>query len=129
MAWVRLDDKRATNAKLRAAGLEARGLDEAVICWCAHEESDGFISDDDLALLAGLHRCRRVAALAERLQEVGRWDRDDDRSGWVVHDFLNFNPSRAELEAIRKRERDRKRTRRGTREDSDRIPAGRDAES
>ena len=38
MAWVRLDDKRATNRKLRAAGFAARGLDEAAICWSAHEE-------------------------------------------------------------------------------------------
>lgn len=128
MAWVRLDDKRATHRKLRAAGFEARGLDEAAICWCAHEETDGFLSDEDFEVLTSLHKCKRPLRLAVILVEVGRWRRDEKKNGWWIKDYLDYNPSHADLEDQRKRDRDRKKSR-GNRADSTRNPSGTDAES
>lgn len=129
MAWVRLDDKRATNRKLRAAGFAARGLDEAAICWSAHEETDGFISDDDLAMLANLHGCRKSEPLVKSLTDNGRWIRHDGRKGYEIVGYLEFNPSHAELEAARKRDRERKRKRGGSQSDSAGNPDGSDSES
>jgi hypothetical protein len=111
MAWVRLDDKRATNSKLRSAGFAARGLDEAAICWSSHEEDDGFISDDDVEMLASLHHCQDWEGLVQTLVDVGRWKTDRRRRGYVIQGFLEFNPSRADLEARREKDRDRKRSR------------------
>ena len=129
MAWVRLDDKRALNAKLRAAGFAARGLDEAAICWSAHEESDGFVSDADVAMLASLHGCKKPSALTDALVREGRWTRNDTRGGWDIKDYLKFNPSHAELEASRRRDRDRKRRRAESTSDSAWNPDGRNVES
>lgn len=118
MAWVKLDDKRALNRKLRAAGFAARGLDEAAICWSAHEESDGFISDADLTMLANLHGCRTFKPLVEALVKVNRWVRWEDPNGYEIVDYLKYNPSRADLEAARERDRKRKRDRAGNGGDS-----------
>jgi hypothetical protein len=111
MAWVRFDDKRCTHRKLRKAGFEARGLDEAAITWCAHEETDGFLSDDDLEALATFHHCplKRAQSLAATLVEVDRWSRDDERKGYEIHDALDYTPSRKELDIRRESDRNRKR--------------------
>ncbi len=124
MAWVKLDDKRALNKKLRAAGFAARGLDEAAICWAAHEETDGFISDGDVAMLASLHGCKKVQPLIDALLRENRWRRWTDPDGYEIVDYLKYNPSRADLESARERDRERKRNRANGHADSARIPSG-----
>ena len=128
MAWVRLDDKRALNGKLRAAGFAARGLDEAAICWTAHEEQDGFVSDADVAMLASLHGCKKLSVLTDPLVKENRWTRNDAKGGWDIKDYLTFNPSHADLEAARERDRKRKRDRARGNTDSGRNPDGSDLE-
>jgi hypothetical protein len=106
MTWVRLDDKRALNGKLLRAGFEARGLDDAAICFAALQESDGFISEADVAMLASGHGCAKWRKLVDTLVAVGRWEPAE--KGWMIHDYLEFNPSRAQVEERRKRDRVRK---------------------
>jgi hypothetical protein len=55
---------------------------------------------------------------AKRLVDVGLWH--DANGGYSVHDFLHWNPSRAEVEA----NKDADRRRKGFHSDSDRIPDG-----
>jgi hypothetical protein len=129
VAWVRLDDKRATNRKLREVGFAARGLDEAAICWCAHEESDGKLTDADLAMIAALHGCKRVQPLVDALVGVGRWKRRKEGDGYMVKDYLDYNPSHADLESQRRRDRDRKRKQNGSDTDSHGNPDGSDTDS
>lgn len=114
MTWVKLDDKRALNAKLREAGLEARGLDEAAICWAAQMETDGFVSDADVAMIVMAHGAKPGKVTA-RLVSVGRWTRDDERGGFQIHDYLEFNPSRTQVIAERTEARERMRTLRSQR--------------
>lgn len=97
MGWVRLDDQRAMNRKLRDAGFAARGLDEAAMCQVAYDKSDGFISEHTVETLAVGHRCKQWRKLAAELVRVGRWEPVD--GGWMIHDYLDYNPSRAEWEA------------------------------
>ena len=110
MSWVKLDDKRAMNGKLRRAGLAARGLDEAAICWVAHQEDDGLISVDDVEMLATTHGCRKPGPIIKALVAVGRWEEVTDLDGRVtaysIKDFLEYNPSRAQLEAQRKQKQE-----------------------
>lgn len=129
VTWVKLDDKRAMNRKLRRAGFAARGLDEAAICLSAHAETDGFIDLDHLEDLGAMHGCSDVLALAEKLVEVGRWRKDGRRNGWWILNYLEFNPSRAELEDKRRRDRERKRTPAGFHADSNGNPNGVHADS
>ncbi|MBO0834435.1 MAG: hypothetical protein J2P28_02815 [Actinobacteria bacterium] len=112
MAWARLDDKRAMNRKLRAAGFAARGLDEAAICQIAGDETDGYISEDTVVMLAQAHKEKRWRKLVDALVEAERWDPVE--GGWMVRNYLEFNPSHADLEAKREADRKRQGKRRGT---------------
>lgn len=106
MAWAKFDDRWATHPKLLAAGLEAKGLDASGICYAAGQETDGFVPDTALIILGAGHRSPRK--VAERLVEVGRWIRDDERKGYVIHDFDRYNFTRAQGEAKRTRDAERK---------------------
>lgn len=105
MGWVRLDDQRALNRKLREAGFEARGLDEAALCLVSGDETDGYISDDSVAMLAVAHGCKRASRPIERLLAVGRWTRDAERKGYWIHDYDQFNPTKDQLEEMREKKR------------------------
>jgi hypothetical protein len=131
VAWVKLDDKRAMHRKFRRRGFAMRGLDEAAICHCAHEETDGFVSADAIEDLAHHHgvTTKEAGKLAGVLVDVGRWQRDEARNGWWIIGYLDHNPSHAELEAKREADRNRKRTRNGFQTDSDRNPGGVAADS
>lgn len=134
MAWARLDDKRALHRKFRRQGFAARGLDEAAITYSAHEETDGFISDQALEDIAYHHGVELgdAVALAEQLSNgMGRWRRSARKGvdGWMVLGYLDFNPSHADLEAARKRDRDRKKKRGRGGGDSAGNPDGTDTES
>ena len=126
MGWAKFDDRWATHPKLMAAGttptevLEAKALDASAICYSAGQETDGFIPDSALVILAAGHRSPK--RIAGRLVEVGRWARDDERKGYMIHDYLDFNHSRADAEAKRQAERDRKAS---GRKAQGRDPAGR----
>lgn len=134
MAWARFDDKRALHRKFRRQGFAARGLDEAAITYSSHEETDGYITDEALEDIAIHHgvSIEETIKLAEHLANgMGRWRRTT-RKGvevWQVRDYLDFNPSHADLEAARKRDRERKRARGGAKLDSKRNPDGSQQES
>jgi hypothetical protein len=98
MSWVKLDDKRSLHRKFRRLGFAARGLDEAAICHCSHDNTDGYVSHDDLEDLAHHHGVPLDEAeqLAQQLVDVGRWGTDPTRGGWTIHDYFEFNPSAAE---------------------------------
>lgn len=106
MAWAKFDDRWATHPKLLSAGLEAKGLDASGICWSAGQETDGFVPDSAVVALCCGHR--HPKKVADRLVEVGRWARDDDRKGYVIHDFDRYNFTRDQGEAKRKSEAERK---------------------
>lgn len=100
MTWVKLEASRATHRKLRAAGFAARGLDEAALCQVSEDGTDGFLDDHAVAMLGAAHGEDDVARLAAKLVEVGRWERDDARGGFWVHGYLDYNPTRAEWDAL-----------------------------
>ena len=88
MSWVRLDDAMPHHPKIVAAGATAFALDVAAICYSNRYELDGFIADSSLpAVLPGLPTPRKVAF---RLCDVGRWNRDDERGGFVIHDVSEY---------------------------------------
>lgn len=100
MPWVKLDSSRATHRKLRSAGFAARGLDEAAMCQVCEDGTDGFLSDSALSMLAAAHGEKRVSRLVDILcsPEVNRWEHT--AGGYLVHDYLVYNPSKAEWDAL-----------------------------
>lgn len=115
MPFALLDDKFHSNPKIRALGLDGAGLYALALSYCGSYTTDGFVPRD-WALGAAGGRW----GLLNRLAEHGAWDEVDekdaaelaDRSGNVIHfvakekgyiipDFLQFNPSSVELEEKR----------------------------
>jgi len=96
MAWFKADDRIMEHHKFVSA--RARG-GHAVIgvwfhagTWANGQMTDGFIPRS-WALLNG------AEAEAALLVEVGLWDEDASRDGWQMHDYADYQPLRAELEA------------------------------
>lgn len=96
--WVKIDDGYPGHDKLLAAGAEGMALDVAGMCWSAKRGTDGFVPDYAITVLYPVKNPRGVAS---RLVQVGRWERDDVRQGWVIHDFLKYNPSAAQVAELR----------------------------
>lgn len=97
MAWVRLDDQVPTHPKILQVGPAAAWLWVCGIAYCSRHLTDGAIPATALATFG----VPKVKALADRLVTVGLWMRST--SGFVVHDFHDFNPS-ADVVRTRRRE-------------------------
>jgi len=104
MSWAKFDDGYLDHPKLLQAGPWAELLDVRAVIWCAKYETDGHIPK---AALPGLGRgIPRVSVRVAALVEVGRWI-VNPKGGWLVHNFLDYNPSKAEREDIRRSGRER----------------------
>lgn len=120
MAWLRIDDRVRTHPKVVQAGPAAAWFWFCGIAYCREHLTDGFIPAGMLPSLApGVTTGR---SLATKLVESRLWELAP--GGYQVHDFLDWNPSRAEVEAARRADLERKKNRNGVVSDSGRIPSG-----
>lgn len=101
MPWVKLDDGFFDHPKAIAAGPMARELNFAAWCWCAANMTDGHIPADVIPLLLAKSGNKRVAVT--KLLSVGLWIANGD--GYIINDYLEYNPSRAETEERRAQKR------------------------
>lgn len=124
MSWVRIDDRMPRSAKLMGLSDRAKWAYVASMCYASEEETDG-------AVPAGVQREMGWARVRKDLVEAGLWHErpcgegaclDTDRQaeklakgGHVIHDYLEYNPTHAELEAKRAKARDRMAENRGKR--------------
>lgn len=132
MTWSKFDDAAAKSPKALVAGNEAWSLWAAAIMYCNRHSTDGYVS---LAALAteclpvpiGMQKAKRLAELlcASRARPDGAGLFEEAGSQlFRVHDFLDWNPSKVEVEAKRKADRDRKRRGPDSDRDSGTIPRG-----
>lgn len=110
MAWLKIDDRVRTHPKIADAGPAAAWLWFCGICYCREHLTDGVIRRSAVGTLA--MNLPSPLKHAQKLVAVGLWEPHAD--GFLVHDFLDWNPSRAEVMSLRDKERDKKRTQRGT---------------
>lgn len=102
MTWVRIDEGFPEHPKVIAAGPLASWLHVCAIAYCNRQLTDGFIS---AAVLPRLSDGRRTRSHAAILVDVGLWEVVD--GGWLIHDFLTYQPSKAKVEAERSAARER----------------------
>lgn len=116
MAWVRLDDQFPDHPKVVTAGPLAGWLHVCALAYCNRHLTDGFIPRAQVGRLANFDGMlvgyegddgdARTAheptayEMARALVEVGIWV--ELQGGYQIHDFLDFQPSRAEIEARKK---------------------------
>ena len=116
MGWVKLDDAFFTDQRAVRVGVEGRALFLSGLCFCARNETDGEIQKEELPVIAALAGVEQV--VAQRLTDSGLWEPAD--GGWLVPNYLRFNPSREQLEAKRAADAERqRRSRAESRRDSE----------
>lgn len=113
MSWVRIDDQATLNRKFLKAGPAASWLWVCGLAHCQAKLTDGFIADELLPMI-GVKQ--GYARLAKWLVNAGLWERVED--GYMVHDYHDFNQTRAEV--LAKRAADSTRKSRGFQSDSKR---------
>lgn len=109
MAWVRLDDHFDEHAKFERVGPLAGWLFVVSLAYAGRNLTDGFIPERAVARLAnwegialtrhgeryGLGEDVTAAGVAAALCEVGLWERTD--GGYQIHDYLDYQPSKAKV--------------------------------
>lgn len=109
MSWVRYDDnfdqhpkflalRGAGTAKALELGRRARVLHSSVLAWCGRMNSDGLVPPHAMPLIASnsLLTVPEAEEAAGLLVKVGLLHRrtKKDGSGYRVHDYLDFQPSK-----------------------------------
>lgn len=108
MTWAKLDDEFYDHPKVLQAGLAAVGLFAVGLSYSARKLTDGFLAFEVVARLGpGVE----VEALATRLVEVGLWETTP--GGYLIHDYLAFNPSGKHVKRERKVAAERMQNHRG----------------
>lgn len=108
MSWARLDDRYDDHPKVRAVWRRSRAaaaLHVHAITYCARHETDGHITRDWIE--DRIPNARERDAALEALLDTGLFDANGD-GGFIVHDYLDFNPSRAEASEKRRKDSERK---------------------
>lgn len=122
MAWARLDDGFHSHPDTLEAGLAANGLFARALSYAAHYQTDGFIPD--VFIQAHVPSTRRnwdPEGVVQACLDHGFFNRV--AGGFQIVNYLDFNPSRAELESKRKKDRTRKRLQPDSARNPNRIAA------
>lgn len=92
MTWVRLDDQFADHPKVVGLSAKAFRLHVTAICYAARQETDGVIPRGVAFVVA-------ARKWLGELTSAGLWE--DHPSGYVIHDYLEYNPSADEVRSKR----------------------------
>lgn len=95
MTWVRLEDTFTDHFKVSALEPTAFMLHVAAMCHCGRNLTDGRVDAEDVPRLVRGYREEWVAELVG----LGLWDVVE--GGYLVHDFLAYNPTREKVLAQR----------------------------
>lgn len=102
MPWARLDDSFFANKKTIKVGLLARGLWVTALSFCSFNLTDGLLTYQEIEFLCGK---QDPTALIQELLDAKLFEVVD--GGYLMHDYLDYNPSRAQV--LTEREQARKR--------------------
>lgn len=112
MEWCKLYARLPDDPAIQQAGEKAAWLFVLGLCYCAREESDGFIPATQLPRF-GVRGARRRA---DTLVELGLWTAVD--GGWTVTRWRDLQPTTDRVERRRESDRERQQRRRESRRDS-----------
>lgn len=113
MSWVKLDDGFPEHPKVVGLTDVAFCLYIHALCYAARRETDGYIPAGSVSSLAGGAGRARAARAAAELVAAQLWHATGPETcercrkvaplshGWIIHDFLEYNPSHADQERAR----------------------------
>jgi hypothetical protein len=135
MPWVRFDDHFAIHRKVAGLSDAAFRLHVSAIFWCALNLTDGWVPEEDLDDVSA--RVRTPARFAAECVSRGAWHeaRHDcgsekcaapvDADGWVIHDYLQYQPSKKQVMDDREKAAERQRKWREAKSGSGKGKSGR----
>lgn len=104
MTWVRIDDNFPEHPKVDALSDAAFRMHVAGLCYANRHLTDGLIPD---RMPRRFIHGDNVSGAVDELVDSGLWKTVP--GGWMVHDYLEYQPSRAEAEARKVANRERQR--------------------
>lgn len=120
--WFQTETRVRTHQKMLAAGRQACWTWVCGNCYAKDQMTDGFIPEGMLSSLVPSVPLREIKKDAERLVASGLWKAVP--GGYQIHDYLEYNESKAAI--LAKQEEDRLRKQRGK---SKEIPDGTSADA
>lgn len=99
MTWVRSDDNEPNHPKIFRAGVAGYGFFQAAKCYCSRNLTDGFIPIGDISLILPSVTFAASVKLCIRLVECGLFEKEE--TGYRVHDYLHYNPSKEQVQERR----------------------------
>jgi hypothetical protein len=109
VSWAKFDDLYDDHRKIKRAWKRhprAVGLHSMAVTYCARHETDGVVDPEWLE--EKLPATKERNAVLAVLVDCGLFEPLQD-DHYLVHDYLDFNESRADAEARRRRDSERKR--------------------
>jgi hypothetical protein len=105
LTWIKIDDRAPEHPKLVAAGPVGLALWLSGLAYCNRNETDGIIQAGVARRLidtADGHAATHLEpqAVIDRVVEAGLWHKLDS-GDYSVHDYLEYQPSREQLESKR----------------------------
>jgi hypothetical protein len=98
MTWVKIDDTFPDHPRVVGLSDAAFRSHVAGLCYSARYLTDGSIPSSAMRSIG-------TRKSATELEEAGLWVRSDH--GWLIRDYLDYNPSRADVEGKREAARER----------------------
>lgn len=95
MPWIRLDDTFTEHPKVLEVGPRAAWVHVRAISYCSVHLTDGRLTPAVARSLGA------TKAIAELLVTARLWEQDAD-GGFVIHDYLEYQPSKAHVEEKRR---------------------------
>lgn len=102
MTWLKVDDRIAEHRKIRRLSDAAFRLHITALAYCAKDETDGLVTEADFD---EMEHGRRLRKHVPSLIDMGLWE--PVPGGWVIHDYLHYNPSHAKQNEKRAKDRER----------------------
>jgi len=99
MPWTKIDDQYFFNPKVLAAGRDARDVHLASMVYSSGQLTDGFIPTNAVPLVGAMAMVANVQECAAKLVDVGLWECVE--GGYLVHDYLKYNPPSEQVRATR----------------------------
>lgn len=105
MAWVKIDDGFADHPKMARVGPLGMALQVAALCYCNRYLTDGFIPKAVATRLISFDDLARPEDVISSLVSAQVWE--EVEGGYLVHDYLEYQPSREQVLAEREKSRQR----------------------
>jgi hypothetical protein len=101
MPWTRLDDGFHSHPKVLGLSDVAYRLHVQSLNWAVARSTDGKVPEIALVVALPAHRPRQREQAAVELESAGLWIRNG--VGWYIHDFEDYQDTKADLEARRQK--------------------------